>query len=128
MNILELYWNQELTLELQTVTAGLLLIMPRTYLNSQKLFSSWLIRLNFNITIPSTYRNENNIETIKFLHESLQPEIHQRMLEQRSKSFKHTPISISILNSNTELAECLLQQVTTADLFIHDFENNQYLH
>ena len=50
------------------------------------------------------------------------------MLEKRSKSFKHTPIAISILNSNVKLTECLLQQVTTANLFIRDFESNQYLH
>ena len=50
------------------------------------------------------------------------------MLEQRSKSFNHTPISIAILNSNVKLTEYLLHQVTTANLFTYDFENNRYLH
>lgn len=50
------------------------------------------------------------------------------MLEQRSKSFNHTPISISILNYNEEIAEYLLQQATDKNLFTYDFENNRYLH
>lgn len=62
------------------------------------------------------------------LHELLQPETYQGMLGKRSKSFNHTPISISILNSNIELTEYLLQHVSTANLFTHDFENNRYLH
>src|SRR5437764_14224396 len=74
------------------------------------------------------YRDKDNIKTIRLLHQLLKPETYQRMLDQRSKSFNHTPISISILNSNTKLTECLLEQVTTANLFTYDFENNQYLH
>jgi hypothetical protein len=62
------------------------------------------------------------------LHELLQTETYQRMLEQRSKSFNHTPISISILNFNVKLTEYLLQQIGDKNLFTYDFENNRYLH
>ncbi|CAG8569665.1 18096_t:CDS:10 [Rhizophagus irregularis] len=72
--------------------------------------------------------NKNNDELMSLLHELLQPEIYQGMLKKRSKSFNHTPISISILNSNIKLTEYLLQHVSTANLFTHDFENNRYLH
>jgi hypothetical protein len=65
---------------------------------------------------------------MELLHELLQPEIYQGMLETRSKSFNHTPISISILNSNNELTEYLLQHASTKSLITHDFENNRYLH
>ncbi|RIA84952.1 ankyrin repeat-containing domain protein [Glomus cerebriforme] len=72
--------------------------------------------------------NKNYGETIRLLHELLQPETYQRMLEQRSKFFNHTPISISILSSNIKLTEYLLQGVTPTNLFTYDFENNRYLH
>ncbi|CAB4474476.1 ankyrin [Rhizophagus irregularis] len=67
-------------------------------------------------------------ETLRLLQELLQAETYQRMLEQRSKSFNHTPLSISILNYNEKMTEYLLQQVTDKNLFTYDFENNRYLH
>ena len=77
--------------------------------------------------LHSIYRNKNHKKTIGLLHELLQPETYQKMLERRSKSFNHTPISIAILNGS-ELTEELLQQVTTKNLLTYDFENNRYLH
>src|SRR5436190_13835687 len=75
----------------------------------------------------SIYSNSNKQETIKLLQELLQQDTYKRMLEQRSKSFNHTPISIAILNAS-KLTEELLQQVTTKNLLTYDFENNRYLH
>ncbi|GBB92606.1 hypothetical protein RclHR1_02030009 [Rhizophagus clarus] len=72
--------------------------------------------------------NKNNIGTIKLLYELLQPETYQKMLKKRSKSFNHTPISISILESNIKLTEYLLQHASTMSLFARDFEGNRYLH
>ncbi|GBB90636.1 hypothetical protein RclHR1_17650006, partial [Rhizophagus clarus] len=77
---------------------------------------------------PGIRLDNDKEETLKLLPELLQAETYQRMLEQRSKSFNHTPISISILNSNAKLTEYLLQQVTDKNLFTYDFENNRYLH
>ncbi|RIB26653.1 hypothetical protein C2G38_2064287 [Gigaspora rosea] len=69
---------------------------------------------------------QGNLKMLRFLFDKLDHNITQKMLETQSIVYKHTPISIAILEGQKDTFHFLLER--TANTSIVDFAHNNYLH
>ncbi|RIB26652.1 hypothetical protein C2G38_1996880 [Gigaspora rosea] len=69
---------------------------------------------------------QGNLKLLRFLFDKLDHNITQKMLETQSIVYKHTPISIAILEGQKDAFHFLLER--TANTSIVDFAHNNYLH
>ncbi|KAF0516118.1 ankyrin repeat protein [Gigaspora margarita] len=69
---------------------------------------------------------QGNLKMLRFLFDKLDHNITQKMLDTQSIIYKHTPISIAILEGRKDTFHFLLER--TANTSIVDFAYNNYLH
>ncbi|RIB25410.1 ankyrin repeat-containing domain protein [Gigaspora rosea] len=69
---------------------------------------------------------QGNLKMFRFLFDKLDHNITQQMLETQSIVYKHTPISIAILEGRKDTFHFLLER--TANTSTVDFAHNNYLH
>ncbi|CAG8625696.1 14219_t:CDS:10, partial [Racocetra persica] len=67
-----------------------------------------------------------NLKMLRFLFDKLDRNITQEMLETQTIDYKHTPISIAILEGRKDTFQFLLERTTNTSIV--DFAHNNYLH
>ncbi|CAG8611552.1 13305_t:CDS:10, partial [Cetraspora pellucida] len=69
---------------------------------------------------------QGNLKMLRFLFDKLNHNITQKMLETQTFDYKHTPISIAILEGRKDTFKFLLEK--TSNTSVVDFAHNNYLH
>ncbi|CAG8452529.1 14007_t:CDS:10 [Racocetra fulgida] len=69
---------------------------------------------------------QGNLKMLRFLFDKLDRNITQTMLETQTIDYKHTPISIAILEGRKDTFQFLLERTTNTSIV--DFAHNNYLH
>ncbi|CAG8533706.1 4216_t:CDS:10 [Dentiscutata erythropus] len=93
-----------------------------------------LLEVGADPSIPDAYEwtalhhaaYQGNLKMLRFLFDKLDHNITQKMLETQSVMYRHTPISIAILEGRKDTFHLLLERTTNTSIV--DFAHNSYLH